>query len=136
MDTTPTPASWPSATANGNALLRSEDAAPGSPAEAPPAALLAGVEYLHGPERRKEIQMAYIRVCRDSGFRFSMTDAAHFVAKVDGCTAMDVWIALGMDNMERIANGTHPVLQNPDYDNRRSAREARARAALAESKGP
>lgn len=63
-----------------------------------------------------ELRRLYIRVCRDSRFRLSATDAAHFTAKVLGVdAALRVWLVLGLDSMERIANGTHPCLNDPQY---------------------
>lgn len=59
---------------------------------------------------RKEVQDSYIRLCRDSRFRLSATDAAIFVGKVLDISPVEVWAHLGMDNMERIAAGTHPCL--------------------------
>lgn len=62
----------------------------------------------------------YIRVCRDSGFKMEMTQAAHFAAKLLGIHPILIWTAFGLDAMEAIANGTHPSLSNPRYDNRRT----------------
>lgn len=67
-------------------------------------------------KQRELIQKAYIRVCRDSRFRMEMCDAAQFAARLVEVTALDVLIALGFDNMERIAAGTHECLENLRYD--------------------
>lgn len=70
---------------------------------------------------RKEIQMAYIRVCRDSGWRMDYIRAAHFVAKLYGISPIEVWIEFGdLKAMESIAKGEHPAVNNPEYDNRRN----------------
>lgn len=55
----------------------------------------------------KEIGDTYARICQDSRFRFSAVEAAHFVGKLLKIDALQVWIALGLDNMERLADGTH-----------------------------
>lgn len=69
---------------------------------------------------RKQITMAYIRVCRDSGFKMNYLNAAHFAAKLISVHPIDIYSAIGsFEAMERIALGLHPVLDNPDYDNRR-----------------
>lgn len=60
---------------------------------------------------RKLKQDVYIRVCKDSGFRLDSTNAAILAAKVLGCHPLEILIALDFDNMNRIANGTHPVCQ-------------------------
>lgn len=70
-------------------------------------------------DERKAIQMAYIRVCRDSGWRMDYIQAAHFTAKLLGMTAFDIWFTLDLQTMQKIAKGEHPVKDNPEYDNRR-----------------
>lgn len=67
------------------------------------------------PERRELIQKVYIRICRDSRFRFTPVDAAHLTGKICDGDALEVWCALGMENMERIASGEHPAVNNPHY---------------------
>lgn len=70
---------------------------------------------------RKEIQMAYIRVCRDSGWRFDYIRAAQFVADLYKISALEVWTSFGdLGMMEKIAKGEHPSVNNPEYDNRRN----------------
>ena len=59
---------------------------------------------------RTRIQQAYIRVCRDSRFQIEPVPAAHLAAAIAPCHPLQVWIALGLDNMERIAAGNHPCL--------------------------
>lgn len=63
------------------------------------------------PERRKEVQDVYARVCRDSRFRYPMAQMAHLTAAILKTSAIEVWAALGIDDMEKIANGTHPCLE-------------------------
>jgi hypothetical protein len=60
------------------------------------------------PERKLK-QDIYIRVCKDSGFMLSSTDAAILAAKVIGCHPLEIWIALDFDLMNRIASGEHPI---------------------------
>ena len=62
------------------------------------------------PGERGLTQQLFVRVCRDSGFRLSVAQACHFTAKLRKTSPIAVWVALGFDNMERIANGTHPCL--------------------------
>lgn len=62
----------------------------------------------HRPAR-KLVQDLYIRMCRDSGFKLDHIRAAHFVAEMLGISALEVWMTMDMDIMERIANGTHPA---------------------------
>lgn len=58
---------------------------------------------------RKLRQDIYLRVCKDSGYQLDMVDAAILAADVIGCHPLDIWMALDIDNMIRIADGTHPV---------------------------
>jgi hypothetical protein len=58
-----------------------------------------------------DIQKMYVRVCRDSGFRMETARAAHFTAQLLDVSALDVWFALGLDNMERIAGGTRGIIR-------------------------
>lgn len=60
------------------------------------------------PERKLK-QDVYIRVCKDSGFLLSSTDAAILAAKVLGCHPLEIWIALDFCYMEKIASGEHPA---------------------------
>lgn len=72
-------------------------------------------------EERKRIQMAYIRVCRDANFNFDQFRAAHFTANLLGIHPFEVLTAFGhMDNMETVAKGLHPIIHNPEFDNRRT----------------
>lgn len=71
-------------------------------------------------DRRKYIQMTYIRVCRDSGWRFDYIRAAHFTAELIGISALEVWTHFSsLDMMEQIAKGEHPVVNDPEFDNRK-----------------
>lgn len=59
---------------------------------------------------REQIIQAYTRICKDSLYRMAPADAAHFVGKMLGISALEVWTKSGMDldTMSRVANGTHP----------------------------
>lgn len=69
---------------------------------------------------REERQKMFIRVCRDSRFKMDPASAARFAAKLLGTHPILIWTALGLDTMEAIANGTHPSVSDPRYDNRRN----------------
>lgn len=70
---------------------------------------------------RKTIAMAYIRICRDSGFKMNYLSAANFTAQLYSISGIDILSAVGsLEVMEQIALGIHPVVKNPDYDNRRT----------------
>lgn len=58
---------------------------------------------------RKLKQDIYIRVCKDSGFQLEATRAAILAANVIGCHPLEIWMALDMYYMEKIASGEHPV---------------------------
>ena len=58
-------------------------------------------------DKRQQIQQTYIRICGDSGCRMKPVDAVHFTAKILEISAIDVWVALGTNNMERIAAGEY-----------------------------
>ncbi len=58
---------------------------------------------------RKLKQDVYIRVCKDSGFKLTSTNAAILAAKSIGCHPLEIWMALDMDLMNRISSGEHPV---------------------------
>jgi hypothetical protein len=62
-------------------------------------------------DARKLKQDVYIRVCKDSGFLLTPTDAAILAAKVLGCHPLEIWLALDFYYMEKIASGEHPVCQ-------------------------
>lgn len=62
-----------------------------------------------GGHPRKTVQDVFIRVCRDSGFRLEATRAAHLAAKMLGISAFEVWTAMDLDVMRRIASGEHPA---------------------------
>lgn len=63
-------------------------------------------------DRREEIQKAYIRVCKDSGFTFEYIKAAVFVGEMLRISPLEVWTAFGdLRLMERIAKGEHPAAQ-------------------------
>lgn len=57
----------------------------------------------------KTRQDVYIRVCRDSGFQLDSTRAAILAANVLGCHPLEICMALDMDLMNKIADGSHPV---------------------------
>lgn len=62
------------------------------------------------PERRKELTDAYIRTCRDAGFKMPYDGAAQFVAQLMKSHPMSIMEAVGgLDNLKSIAAGTHPV---------------------------
>lgn len=70
---------------------------------------------------RKTLCMIYIRVCRDSLWQMDYINAAHFAAKLIDVQPFDIYTAIGsFQDMENIAKGLHPVVNNPDYDNRRT----------------
>ncbi|MEN6545663.1 MAG: hypothetical protein ABFE07_06435 [Armatimonadia bacterium] len=54
-------------------------------------------------------QKVFIRVCRDSGFQLDPIQAAIIAAGVIGCHPLQMLCALDMDNMRRIADGSHPA---------------------------
>ena len=75
---------------------------------------------MNDQEYRKYISMAYIRVCRDSGFKFDHFRAAQFTAQLISIHPIEILTAVGnLSTMEEIAKGIHPVVNNPDYDNRK-----------------
>lgn len=51
----------------------------------------------------------YLRVCRDSRYMIDPICAAHLVAAMMQCSPFEVLIALGWENMEHIADGSHPA---------------------------
>lgn len=63
----------------------------------------------------KEIRRLFVRTCRDCHFKMDASAVAHFIAKVLQTDALHVWLVLGTDNMDRIADGTHPCLNDPQY---------------------
>jgi len=58
--------------------------------------------------KRGQIQMAYVRICKDSGFKMDAIDAANLTARIMGCHGIEVMGALGFKNMKNIASGAHP----------------------------
>lgn len=60
---------------------------------------------------RKLHQQVFIRICRDSLFKMDYVQAAHLSAQMLRSHPLLIWVALGLSNMERIANGTHPCLK-------------------------
>jgi len=60
-------------------------------------------------EVRKLRQDVFIRVCKDSGYRMDHIQAASIAAGVAQCHPLDIWKPLGVDNMEKIATGNHPI---------------------------
>lgn len=59
---------------------------------------------------RKQIQDLFIRVCRDSGFQLSGTDAAVIAARSVGISPLEIWTAMpGIAVMDEIASGSHPA---------------------------
>lgn len=69
------------------------------------------------PARKKELARHYIRVARDLNWKADMIEVARVAAIVTpGALAMDFWTALGsFDAMQRCADGSHPAVQNPEY---------------------
>lgn len=60
-------------------------------------------------ERQTKID-AFVRVCKDSGFRLGHLQAAQIAAGALRISALEVWIAVGtLDTMKQIAAGQHPV---------------------------
>lgn len=60
-------------------------------------------------EDRKLHQEIFLRVCKDSGFKMTATDAAIFAAEIIKSHALLVWAAFSdLGLMERLADGTHP----------------------------
>lgn len=65
---------------------------------------------------RLKIQRAYIRYCRDSRFTLDAVRAAIFTASVLRVHPLEVWLAMPcLDDMDRIAAGSHPSLANELY---------------------
>ena len=61
-------------------------------------------------DERAMLQQAYIRVCRDSGFRLDLHRACVIAAEVVGKRPMDIWSAIpSLDVMWKIAAGKHPA---------------------------
>ena len=61
---------------------------------------------------RKTVQNLYIRICKDSGFYLNYIGAAILTGKVLNISPIEVWCHMGsFDTMQRIAKGTHPVLE-------------------------
>lgn len=60
------------------------------------------------PERKLK-QSVFIRVCKDSKFTLTSTDAAILASRVLGCHPLDIAFSLDIDVMEKIAKGEHPV---------------------------
>lgn len=58
---------------------------------------------------RKTIQDVYIRVCKDSGFGLDMFMAAKIAADTLNISSLEIGFAFGMDTLEKIAKGEHPV---------------------------
>jgi hypothetical protein len=60
---------------------------------------------------REDLQRAYIRVCRDSGFKADPLVAAHVVATMFRTSPLEIWIAVGtLETMDQIASGKHPAV--------------------------
>ena len=65
---------------------------------------------------RNTIHKLFVRVCHDSGYKLEWTKATRLVADILGMHPISVWAAFpGMDDMERIANGSHPCISLPAY---------------------
>lgn len=59
---------------------------------------------------REQLQQAFIRVCRDSGFRMDHIRAAILAGNAAGVHPLEIWIAMPcFDVMEQIARGEHPA---------------------------
>lgn len=60
---------------------------------------------------RKLIGELFVRVSKDAGFKLEATMVAQIVAGVLNIHPMDVMGALTWSNMQTLADGTHPSLQ-------------------------
>lgn len=59
--------------------------------------------------KRGDVQKAYARICKDSGYRMDLFDAASLTADIlDLPSGLLVMEAFGFANMERVAKGEHP----------------------------
>lgn len=66
---------------------------------------------------RKQIQVAYIRVCKDSNFTIEWHAAMGLVSSLLHLHPIDIWAAMGsIDVMENIAKGEHPILEKEKYN--------------------
>jgi hypothetical protein len=52
------------------------------------------------------LQKLFYRIAKDSGFSMDPVDVAILGSKVLNCSALEFWIALGFENMRRIADGS------------------------------
>jgi len=67
---------------------------------------------------RKQIQDFYIRTCRDSGFKMSFSEAAHFAGKLLQLTALEIAATFpSIDVMKEIAAGTHKICNSSKQGN-------------------
>lgn len=69
---------------------------------------------------RELCQQLFIRICRDTRFTVSAPWAAAFVGKMLGLgdqAGLMVWaiMKISLEDMDRIANGTHPCLKLKRY---------------------
>ena len=63
-------------------------------------------------ESPETVRQAYIRVCRDSGFKIPFDEAAAFIGCMFGMSAIQIWACFPyLEDMRRIADGTHEVLK-------------------------
>ena len=61
------------------------------------------------------VRIAYIRICRDSGFTIEFERAAALTGQLFGITALEVWPCFPyLKDMMDIASGTHPALTLPE----------------------
>ena len=57
---------------------------------------------------RKQIQDVYVRLCRDSKFTMDYIQVAILTASMLKIQPLEVWGALDFNQMEQLADGTHP----------------------------
>jgi len=60
---------------------------------------------------RKLKQDVFIRVCKDSGFKLTWTNAAILAGNMLNCSPLEIWMTMDMQTMEKIAAGEHPVCE-------------------------
>ena len=60
---------------------------------------------------REYIQQIFIRIARDSKFKMDAIEVAKMTANLAKVHPIEVMGAFGFDNMNAVANGTHPVVK-------------------------
>lgn len=84
---------------------------------------------------RRHVQEMYIRICRDSGFTMHWHRAAVFAAELCDISALELWTLFGdYKTMKAIAKGEDPIVNNPEYDNRRATRERLVKQSIEEAR--